>query len=244
MCAESVISEDEEEWEEDGETSRSDVVSSTSYSWLHADSETTFQKQIYLTPTPEHTGSTVHFESRNDDGSTQRDHDTREFKLLDDLASVVCGTVLKFAIARCTGQSPAQVLEENEVVRNLLPSSHHFDTSIEDLEKLELLCTEESDNKPPQYLMKRQVTEHRVKVEDLKRNSDDEDSLLDSEQDYDKERDDFFRKYSGKKFFLITKKGVDEFTNFLKGTVGEKNWNLWLDIDRAKLLTGEDDEHR
>ena len=64
----------------------------------------------------------------------------------------------------------------------------------------------------------------------------DEDSLLNSDDDYE-ERDSFFRRHKPEEqvHSLLNKKGIDMFVKFLKGTIGERNWHLWLDIDRGKM---------
>ena len=43
---------------------------------------------------------------------------------------------------------------------------------------------------------------------------------------------------SGKKkiFPLAVRKGVQQFHKYLRGFPGEKKWNLWMDIERVKML--------
>lgn len=67
-----------------------------------------------------------------------------------------------------------------------------------------------------------------------------EDSALESDSDYEEaDRAVFKRRAAVKKHSLASKKGIDKFKGFLKGTVGERNWELWLDIDRARLQTSD-----
>ena len=68
----------------------------------------------------------------------------------------------------------------------------------------------------------------------------DEDSLLNSDDDYEGERDAFFTRHKKKRRYNLQKKrGIEEFKTFLINTRGETNWNLWIDIDRARLIKDE-----
>ena len=74
---------------------------------------------------------------------------------------------------------------------------------------MELLYKEQSENDPPPYnktkLKDFKNIEQELKKEELKKKIEyQDDSFLDSDEDYDKDRDDFFRK-NKKKFFLINK---------------------------------------
>ena len=71
---------------------------------------------------------------------------------------------------------------------------------------------------------------------EMKGAESDEDSLLNSDDDYE-ERDSFFRRHKPEEqvHSLLNKRGIDMFVKFLKGTIGERNWHLWLDIDRGKM---------
>ena len=42
-------------------------------------------------------------------------------------------------------------------------------------------------------------------------------------------------------YTLSNLKGMIAFKKFLLGSTGEKNWLLWMDIERAKLLDNKDD---
>lgn len=75
-----------------------------------------------------------------------------------------------------------------------------------------------------------------------KQNEDDSDadSLLDSEEDYEEEDRTFFRRHKKQRSYsLNTRRGIQEFKRFLKGTSGESYWHLWLDIDKLGLLTSK-----
>ena len=66
--------------------------------------------------------------------------------------------------------------------------------------------------------------------------SDDDEALLNSDDDYEGQRDSFFLKNRKKTESLLKKTGMDKFKEFLVGTKGEINWNLWIDIDCARLI--------
>lgn len=70
----------------------------------------------------------------------------------------------------------------------------------------------------------------------LNQKDSDEDSLLNSDDDYDEERDQFFRQKL-RQYPLTRRKGIEKFKKFLVGTTGEKNWNFWIDVERAKLIS-------
>jgi len=77
--------------------------------------------------------------------------------------------------------------------------------------------------------------------------SDDEtNSLFDSDEDYEGERDDFFRNRAKCKKVkrLTTTKGIIDFKQYIKGTPGEVNWNLWIDIERACLIPDKNELNR
>ena len=67
---------------------------------------------------------------------------------------------------------------------------------------------------------------------------DDVDSLFDSDDDYEGECDDFYRKRASRNKVkrLTTTKGIVDFKEYIHGTPGEVNWNLWIDIERASLI--------
>ena len=71
----------------------------------------------------------------------------------------------------------------------------------------------------------------------------DADSLLDSDEDFE-ERDSHFRRNKNKWHSLSSWKGIQAFREFLAGTSGEKYWNLWIDIDKGRLIHSEEDKQR
>ena len=77
--------------------------------------------------------------------------------------------------------------------------------------------------------------------------SDDEtDSLFDSDEDYEGECDDFYRKRASRNKVkrLTTTKGIVDFKEYIHGTPGEVNWNLWIDIERASLIADKSELSR
>ena len=183
--------------------------------------------------------------SINSDDLESKEGNVHEFKYLDNFASVVSGTALKYALSDCTNQKCYEIIKNYEQVRNIFPDTKYFHLTRDNIENMELLYEEQSENNPPprnkSKLKDLKNMEQELKKEELKKKIDcQDDFLLDSDEDYDKDRDDFFRK-NKKRYFLINKTGIEEFQRFLEGTLGEKNWNLWLDIDRAKLLVDDTD---
>ena len=183
--------------------------------------------------------------SINSDDLEFKEGNVHEFKYLDNFASVVSGTALKYALSDCTNRKCYEIIKNCEKVRNIFPDAKYFHLTRDNIENMELLYKEQSEKDPPPHNKTKpkdfKNLEQDLKKEELKKKIEyQDDSLLDSDEDYDKDRDDFFRK-NKKKFFLINKSGVEEFQRFLEGTLGEKNWNLWVDIDRAKLLVEDTD---
>ena len=74
--------------------------------------------------------------------------------------------------------------------------------------------------------------------------SDDDDDMLDSDNDLDPERDRLFCRRPTAPSNLSTLAGVQTFQKFLRGTSGERNWKLWMDIERAKLFRDPAQLHR
>ena len=171
----------------------------------------------------------------------------QEFKYLDNFVSVLCGTALKYAMAEVTNSDLSDVIKTSSVVRSIFPDPKYYHLTRNDVESMELVYSVNCENPPPQNrgskFKEPEVSEVEIQREKLKEMMEsDEDSLLDSDDDYDPERDKFFRKSAKKKkFYLVKKKGVEEFKKFLVGTLGEKNWNFWLDIERAKFIKDQTD---
>lgn len=163
------------------------------------------------------------------------------FENIDEAGAVIVGTVLKHALSKVTGQDITKSAH-NLTVENLLSeSSHEF--TLDDLDGMEFsLGTGRPKDKPPKTEVATVDETPRSEQDSIpeitlgaRSEESDEDSLLNSDNDYD-ERDDFFRKKKVKKYSLKNKKGVDSFKTFLEETTGKKNWHFWMDIDRAKLI--------
>ncbi|CAG5132718.1 unnamed protein product, partial [Candidula unifasciata] len=71
----------------------------------------------------------------------------------------------------------------------------------------------------------------------------DEESLLDSDEDFE-ERDEHFRRRKDKWHSLTSLKGFQAFKKFLVGTQGEKYWELWIDIDKGRLISSEEEKQK
>ncbi|BFY99466.1 hypothetical protein BsWGS_02506 [Bradybaena similaris] len=70
-----------------------------------------------------------------------------------------------------------------------------------------------------------------------------EESLLDSDEDFE-ERDQYFRRRKDKWHSLTSLKGIQAFKKFLVGTQGEKYWELWIDIDKGRLIRSEEEKQK
>jgi hypothetical protein len=144
------------------------------------------------------------------------------------------GVVLKKAVGQLANLDEAE-LEKIPEIYELFPEGQFSKLTVDSLDRVTLI-EESKEEKPVETI--EQETEQKIS-ERMKKNMEEEsdvDSLLDSEEDYEEE-DTFFRKHKFKTYSLCTRKGVDQFKRFLKGTMGEKNWNLWIDVDRMRLMT-------
>ena len=214
--------------------------------------------RVYAIPTPEplrtehdsdsdlESMSSEDLSVKSDDLELQ-DGNVHSFKYLDNLASVMVGTALKYALSDCSSRKCYQMIKDYDQLRNVYPDSKYFHLTRDNIDNFELICGDQSEHEPPRHnkikSKEPKSSDQELKKEEFKKKIESEDdSLLDSDEDYDKDRDGFFRK-NKKKYYLINKKGIEEFRTFLQGTLGEKNWNLWLDIDRAKLLVDDADLH-
>ena len=72
----------------------------------------------------------------------------------------------------------------------------------------------------------------------------DEDLLMNSDEDYEDERDDFFHKKKDKTLDLLKTKGITVFKKFLAGTTGEKHWLFWMDVERCKGIESDEELKR
>ena len=180
--------------------------------------------------------------------------DSFSFSSLDDIGSIIVGTVLKHAVADTTDLNVDEVVQNSDVIRDLYPNKSVTAFSKDDLEKLEYDTGIQPDvtaaknldretgkiNTKPDDSGSNQIKPDETSTKNMKPENDDEDSLLDSDEEYDEERDQMFRKKK-KKYKLSNKRGLDAFKSFLGETEGKKNWFLWVDVDRVRLLTNQED---
>ena len=157
------------------------------------------------------------------------------FRNVDDVGALIVGIVLKTAMSKLTGKSFSEI-EEIDEIQKMFPDESFAELTIESLDKI---CFKVDAEKVSNE------TDEKVEMvgERMKKTLEEEsdvDSLLDSEDDFE-ESDTFFRKHKFKMYDLRNRKGIEQFKRFLKGTQGEKNWNLWIDIDRMNLMTNEEE---
>ncbi|XP_060077454.1 regulator of G-protein signaling 22-like [Ylistrum balloti] len=156
------------------------------------------------------------------------------FRDMDDLGAALVGAVLKRSIAYLTNRDETEVAEDPDILKHL-PKTSCRDMKLDMIERVSLLEDSGIVKETAEDKEVKEVTEGE-KNKDKKDEDSDADSLLDSEDDYD-ERDLFFRRKKQKTFKLTDRKGIEAFKSFLQGTAGEKNWHMWLDIDRIQFLT-------
>ncbi|KAK3091838.1 hypothetical protein FSP39_023074, partial [Pinctada imbricata] len=175
----------------------------------------------------------------DDENSTAESQDSIVFKNIDDIGAAVVRAILTRSIGQLTNKSDREVLNDEDLLR-MLPSSAKSLT-VDMLDRISLL-EEEEDQKAVEEEKEEEIvdTSKSGKKKDGGGESD-ADSLLDSEDDYE-EGDEFFRKSKQKTHSLTTRKGIEEFKKFLEGTAGERNWHLWLDIDRLRWMYGPDNK--
>ncbi|XP_033738546.1 regulator of G-protein signaling 22-like isoform X2 [Pecten maximus] len=156
------------------------------------------------------------------------------FRDMDDLGAALVGAVLKRSIAYLTNRNEIEIAEDPDILKHLPPTSCK-DMTLDMIDRVSLVEDNKTIPETEEDKEVRSVTEvHKNK--DKKDEDSDADSLLDSEDDYE-ERDLFFRRKKQKTFKLTDRKGIEAFKLFLQGTAGEKNWHMWLDIDRIQFLT-------
>ena len=168
------------------------------------------------------------------DLSRKGSSDSLVFKNIDDIGSAIVGAVLKRTLS-----SMLNVLE-SELPANLIeqiPGSELSKSlSLENLDKISLQEEVQLSEEDKEVA---KVTESKTEDDQKKDEESDADSLLDSEEDYE-ESDTFFRKNRRKMYKLTNRKGIEKFKTFLNGTMGERQWNLWLDIDKTRFMTDND----
>ncbi|XP_062622308.1 regulator of G-protein signaling 22-like isoform X4 [Saccostrea cucullata] len=153
------------------------------------------------------------------------------FKNIDDIGAAVVRAVLTKSIAQLSNREEKEVLQDPTVIKSL-PQTQHKNLTVDMLDRVTL---DEKEEEPEEE----EVQEDEEELEKEKEEESDNDSLLDSEEDYE-EGDTFFRKHRHKTYSLSNRKGIEQFKVFLEGTAGEKNWRLWIDIDRLVWMNKQD----
>ncbi|KAL4236453.1 GTPase activator [Mactra antiquata] len=160
------------------------------------------------------------------------------FENIDDVGSVIVGVVLKRVYAKLNNMDESEV-EKIAEIKEIFPEGSYSNLSVESLERVTFMEQSKTETKED----KKEFDNEPKVSEKMKQNIEvesDVDSLLDSDEDYE-ESDTFFRKHKHRNYSLCTRKGVNQFKQFLKGTLGERNWKLWVDIDRMRLMTNENE---
>jgi hypothetical protein len=160
-----------------------------------------------------------------------KDSDALTFKDIDDLGSVITGTVLKYSLADILNTDIDEITSNHEL-QSIFPDKKFMNLTMDDLDHVSLCEMDPNHDERVEAELAKVLGK---KKEKKKGGESDDDSLLDSEEDYE-EADTFFRRHKIKLHDLVTKKGIEEFQKFLVGTVGEKNWKFWLDIDRGHFM--------
>lgn len=157
------------------------------------------------------------------------------FKDLEELSACIVGSALRNAFST-VGEVPVKEVKlegtDFEDLNKRLPVGLDF----HNMECIVKIMPEDAgiDKKPA----------NEVNEEAKKQESDQEDSMLDSDEDSD-DRDRIFKsKKEPRTYKLTNKRGVEKFKQFLVGSSGEKNWWMWLDIERATLITSSEELNR
>ena len=108
---------------------------------------------------------------------------------IDQLGDIIVATILRSAVATVSGRSLDVINKHSEVAKLMSGSRQFGDLSARDLRELDIKLDK-------RYKFRPEVIgpEDDVKSTILGDKSDDEDSVLNSDDDYEDERDDFFRK--------------------------------------------------
>lgn len=156
---------------------------------------------------------------------------------VDEVGSIIVGVVLKNAIGKLTKLEETEIAKLPEI-QEMFPDKSYSNLTIESLDRITFV--EEGGDKMDEPV--EEENEQKIS-EQMQKNIEEEsdvDSLLDSEDDYE-ERDTFFRKHKHRTYSLCERKGMEHFKKFLKGTQGERNWRLWVDIDRMQFMQNENE---
>ena len=190
--------------------------------------------------------------SADDDGissDVDMDDSLTSFSDQDEFASAVVATVLKYALADISNTSPEK-MKSHPAVITACPDVKYLNLTKSHIEKIgdPSIVSEKSNKSPVRFAESETVIKEKSENKPIEKfttltpaipetvQSDDDEALLNSDDDYEGQRDSFFLKNKKKTESLLKKTGMDKFKEFLVGTKGEINWNLWIDIDCARLI--------
>ena len=196
---------------------------------MEEDGSRTRRGIVYATPIPAADEQEALSKECNDNQTGGSTEDT-------DLQEVMQVRALKKTDPKDTGEKPLDV-DGHPQVKQLFPEDKQSE------QECNLGYDKGIDLDNPKHEMVKSLNDlnRSIRLDDEKDKDSDEDSLLNSDDDYDNERDTFFRKNKPiKKLSLKKKRGVHAFSKFLEGTTGEKNWCLWLDIEKVKKITDKE----
>ncbi|XP_070194884.1 regulator of G-protein signaling 22-like isoform X2 [Littorina saxatilis] len=176
---------------------------------------------------------------------------------VDELSAVIVGAVMKKAMAD-VAKIEQSVIEKDPRISKVFPNAAYAHISTDMLDNIIVIENppqqEQHQQPPQQHQQQAHVApggDHgaretkkvpKGKADD---NESDVDSLLDSEEDYEEDDVNFFRRHKRKRTYnLSTRKGLQQFKRFLRGTAGENMFYLWTDIDKLVLVTSEEEEAR
>ncbi|XP_076441403.1 regulator of G-protein signaling 22-like isoform X3 [Babylonia areolata] len=174
---------------------------------------------------------------------------------VDDLSAVIVGAVMKRAMAD-VARIEQSALDKDPRLARVFPDQSYSHISTDMLDNLVAVINPSvhspvnADAPPPPHSKNNDggssKTNHRTKAGGNDNNDDDAgesdvDSMLDSEDDYEERDVKFFRRHRrARSYDLQTRKGIQQFKRFLRGTAGEHLWTLWMDVDKLTLVPPED----
>ena len=180
-------------------------------------------------------------EPQEEDAKGEPATTSQTFGDIHEAGAVVVGTVLRHAIAEVSGQDMRQV-SKNPHITSILPDQKWRNLNMSSLNKLEYLLEGGTASQALDRNLTASCTLVNAQITKHKNNEDDDDSLLDSDDDYDSDRDGFFRRHKEPRSYSMDHwKGIAGFKKFLQGTTGEKHWHLWQDIERGGTITSHED---
>lgn len=174
---------------------------------------------------------------------------------IEEMGSVIVGAVMKKTLAEMLDIDEKIVLAD-PAVSSIYPSMDLTCVSVDRLESLSVVKA--SDVEELNYVLQSLKAPHEEDTvadkepihmtwdKPMPKSAEEEsdaDSLLDSDEDFE-ERDIHFRRKKDKWHSLTSLKGIMAFKKFLEGTHGEKYWELWVDIDKGRLINTEEEKKR